>query len=364
MSNRNKKQTQILNLTKTLSGLYIDCFIKIFNISKSKINVITHIESCIFSLFQVNALLLKSDFLVENLKSFIPKNANYNIKETIFKRYNQYFEAIHEESSSALVVHELFSLNMQASLGNVMEENANLKDTSKDFTSHLTFVNECALVFSTFMSSLDQPKGKNQPSSPKANKTNSTKKKVERDYKSRKTVSFFIKLIHFFNHLSIKMSFISRVRTSEFRRGIFIPISFINGFIVTAVTYYGYRIDESLTTYYVIFWFIVSMLCIGKSFISEEIDSLCVRGYRYSLPKEFKPNVNVKVYQRIKPYFPGFREIDFLNSKSNIDELIKAYKNCLVVTEHDEGYNYRYSRQDIINSKIQFLEKLKTIVDR
>lgn len=180
-----------------------------------------------------------------------------------------------------------------------------------------------------------------------------------------------MRLIHFIKYLFIRIGLLFNIRTLGFKRGMFIPIKSINGLGVLITGYLGYKYifyAEDPPNYLTIILSVIWVIIIG-TFVNKSTDSLdetskelCLRGYRFALPRKYYHNTDV--YSRIKPYFIGFHEIDFLNSKKNINELIESYKHCLEVTKNEKSYGYGFERQDLIKYQIEFLEKIKTIADR
>lgn len=101
-----------------------------YGFSKSDVTAITHIESSINNLFHFDIVMhdhpgylkIRQKLLTTVLESFIPIHASPNLKEIIFKRFDQYASLPNEKMMWAKIAHELFILNMEASLKGVMEE--------------------------------------------------------------------------------------------------------------------------------------------------------------------------------------------------------------------------------------------------
>lgn len=140
---------------KSLSFEFIENFKTAFGISESDISVITHIESSIFSLFQMNVIihnhpdytkLVKNGLLDDTLKSLVPKNGTSEMERIIINRYDQYTEQLHlvsatESGSTAVDLNNLFTKYMFDSLENKMEvfPDFALKDDSLFRLNHSQF---------------------------------------------------------------------------------------------------------------------------------------------------------------------------------------------------------------------------------
>lgn len=127
IENYTKSTQEIIN---KLSNKSVKTYIQMYGFSKSDVTAITHIESGINNLFHFDIVMhdhpgylkIRQKLLTIVLESFIPIHASPNLKETIFKRFDQYASLPNEEMMWAKIANELFILNMEASLKGVMEE--------------------------------------------------------------------------------------------------------------------------------------------------------------------------------------------------------------------------------------------------
>lgn len=127
IENYTKSTQEIIN---KLSNKSVNTYIEMYGFSKSDVTAITHIESSINNLFHFDIVMhdhpdylkIRQKLLTNVLESFIPIHASPNLKETIFKRFDQYAALPNEEMLWAKIANELFILNMEASLKGVMEE--------------------------------------------------------------------------------------------------------------------------------------------------------------------------------------------------------------------------------------------------
>lgn len=337
----------------------IDKFTSLFEVSKYDITTISNVEASIYNLFLLDnypkRLGVKQDILIDILESLALKDRRFNAKGLIFERFDEYSKLLHNQDS-LIESTQIFIINIAKSLKE--KEKYRFLKTERLTSSSLKiadFAIKNIKSIEEFNSLLLYVCNK------KENKT-----------------------VYFFNHLFFKIDLTLKKRIVDNKRGVFISLRLINSIAILVFGYLLYKNAYHVESpnYFYLFTLLLATAFFGYGYSRTSETSIkshkksSLHACRYAFPRKVLASMRINSRTKIKPYFPGYYEIDFLRDKKTITELIKVYeytleeinrdyshKNCLEETKNKKNFYYQLKCERYIQDQINFLKRLKTIID-